>query len=146
MEQNDHPYKDPYDSAADYDQFSLRFIVDTDIDSLGAGESWEGDAYLWWLNLWNTDEIMEYGNEDFHNIACAYWIPLEYVEVKRSGDNVWTVTVGQRGESFVVFWETYYQEIWKEKGKSGKMSLDSEYRRALGSATPFKFITKWTRN
>jgi len=145
--------------TAGYDHFSLRFIVYTDIDSLDEVDgSLEGDAYLWRLNLWNTDEIMVDGDEFNHNIVCAHWIPLEDVVVERSGDE-WTVTVDQCGLTgdgcpasdhgysgrWVAFWETYYQGIWKEKGKSGNFSLDSEYRRAMGSAMPFKFITKWTR-
>ena len=143
-----------------YDHFSLRFIVWTDIDALPDGPTTFAVADLWRLNLWNTDEVMEAGNESDHNVVGAYWIPLEDVVVERSGDE-WTVTVNQCGFEGVdgcplsniegqitrpiVFWETYYQGILKPIGKSGKFNLDSEYRRAVGSGTHFKFVTKWKR-
>jgi hypothetical protein len=160
----------PLHPTEGYDSFNLRFIVHEDIEAIpepsfnAQGEleihSWTGEADLVWLNLWNTDEILVEGNNDEHNIVCAYWRPLEDVVVERLGADGWKVTVDQCGwegeencpendygysEQYIVFWETYYQGIWKPKGKSGKFSLDSEYRWALGGAIPFKFITKWTR-
>ena len=147
--------------TAGYDNFSLRFSVPADIDSLDENNGVLIDnASLWWWNLWNTDEVMVDGDEFDHNVVAAYWIPLEDVVVERVGDE-WTVTVNQCGWPGVdgcpgsdiegqttrpiVFWESYYQGIWIPTGKSGKYSLDSEYRRAVGSGTPFKFITKWKR-
>ena len=146
--------------TAGYDHFSLRFIVYEDIDSLEDGVHEVGDAYLWRLNLWNTDEVMEVGAEFNHNVVCAYWIPLEDVVVERFGDE-WTVTVNQCGmpgvdgcpgsdiegqtSRPVVFWETYYQGFLTPIGKSGKYTIDSEQRWAVASGTPFKFTTKWRR-
>ena len=160
----------PLHPTEGYDSFNLRFIVHEDIEAISEptfneqGElvvhSWKGEADLVWLNLWNTDEIMVDGNNDSHNIVCAYWRPLEDVVVERLGADEWKVTVDQCGwegegncpvndygypEQYIVFWETYYQGIWTPTGKSGKFSLDSEYRWARASATPFKFITKWSR-
>jgi hypothetical protein len=144
----------------DYDHFSLRFIVWTDIDALPDGPTNFAEADLWRLNLWNTDEVMEGGAESDHNVVGAYWIPLEDVVVERAGDE-WTVTVNQCGFEGVdgcpgsdivgqtnrpiVFWETYYQGILTPIGKSGKFNLDSEYRWAVGSGTHFRFVTKWKR-
>jgi hypothetical protein len=156
--------------ALDYDHFSLRFIVWRDVtdpdsyevDPVTGTYSFKDDAYLWRMNLWNTDEVMESGYEDHHNIVCAYWIDLEDVVVEWSGGDEWTVTVDQcgLGESFggvcpdsdyghsgryVIFWETYYQGILTPIGKSGKFTLDSEYRYVQGSGTAFKFVSTWTR-
>jgi len=142
-----------------YDHFSLRFWVNTDIEALDiGGESWEGEGYMWRLNIWNTSDILLTGSEKYHNIEPQWSVPLEGVEVYRSGENEWIITVDQCGVEdgcppsqhghsgrYIAFWETYYQGIEKQKGKSGKTYIDSEYRRALGAATPFKFITKWTR-
>ena len=151
--------------TAGYDYFFLWFNVYEDIDLLEDGVHEVGDAHLARLNLSNTDEVMEFGDEFNHNVVCAHWIPLEDVVVERSGEE-WTVTVNQCGMAGVdgcpgskyvdsqtnrpiVFWETYYQGIWveKERGKSGKFSpsLDSEYRWAVGTGAAFKFVTKWKR-
>jgi len=157
----EQPYGYPtydYHPTTEYKNFSLRVIVYTDIDSITESVPYKGEGYLWRLNLWNTDEIMVAGNEDYHNTVPAYWIPLEGVVVERTGDDEWTMTVNQCGlpagaeclpsehghsGRWVVFWETYYQGIEILKGK--KTRLESEYRWALGTGTPFKFITKWTR-
>jgi len=143
-----------------YDNFSLRFWVNTDIEAIETGDTWEGEGYMWWLNIWNTSDILLAGSEKYHNIVPQWSIPLEGVEVYRSGENEWIITVDQCGPTieggcppslyghsgrYIAFWETYYQGIEKQKGKSGKSYIDSEYRRALGAATAFKFITKWTR-
>jgi hypothetical protein len=141
-----------------YDHFSLRIIVYYDIGAMDIGSTVPNiDGYMWKLNIWNTEETMLEGNEDYHNIVCDYRFPLEGIEVKRSGENEWTIFVDQCGVNeggscptelsgrYIVFHETYYQGIKKTKGKSGKEFIDSEYRKALGAATAFKFITKWTR-
>jgi len=151
--------------TAGYDYFFLWFNVYEDIDLLEDGVHEVGDAHLGRLNLVNTVEVMEDGDEFDHNVVAAYWIPLEDVVVERSGEE-WTVTVNQCGMAGVdgcpgskyvdsqtnrpiVFWETYYQGVWveEERGKSGKFSpsLDSEYRWAVGTGAAFKFVTKWKR-
>ena len=68
-----------------YDHFGLRFWVNTDIEAIDVGNTWEGEGYMWWLNLWNTGETLLEGNEDYHNVICDYTIPLEGVQVYRSG-------------------------------------------------------------
>jgi hypothetical protein len=142
-----------------YDHFGLRFWVNTDIEAIEEGDYWEGEGYMWWLNLWNTGETLLDGNEDYHNIVCDYTIPLEGVRVDRTGANEWIITVDQCGPEgvncppsmhghsgrYIVFWEAYSQGIEKQIGKSGKTSIEAENRRALGGATKFKFQTKWTR-
>ena len=152
MENNAHP-------SYEYDHFSLRFWVNVDIEALEIGESWLGEGYLWWLNIWNTSDILLTGSEQYHNVVPQSSVPLEGVHITRSGENEWIVTVDQCGVAgeecppsayghsgrYIAFWEMYYQGIEKQKGKSGKTYIDSESRRALGAATPFKFITKWTK-
>lgn len=153
MEYNFHP-------SHGYDHFSLRFIVYCDVEAMQLNEEVTVDGYMWWLNIWNTGETLIEGNEDYHNIVPAYWILLEDIGVKKTGDNEWTITVDQCGVNdppgscyskyghsgrYIVFYEFYYQGIEKQKGKSGKTYIESERRYALGAATPFKFITKWTR-
>lgn len=144
-----------------YDHFGLRFWVDTDIEAIEVGDSWTGEGYMWWLNLWNTGETLLEGNEGYHNVVCDYTIPLEGVQVDRTGANEWIITVDQCGPyveggdcppsmhghsgRYIVFWESYSQGIEKQKGKSGKTYINAENRRALGGATKFKFQTKWTR-
>ena len=145
----------------EYDHFGLRFWVNTDIEALGVGDTWIGEGYMWWLHLWNTGDTLLEGNEDYHNVICDYTIPLEGVRVDRTSANEWIITVDQCGPyvdggdcpgslhghsgRYIVFWESYYQGIEKQKGKSGKTYIDSERRWALGGATKFKFQTKWTR-
>jgi hypothetical protein len=142
-----------------YDHFGLRFWVNTDIEAIEVGDTWTGEGYMWRLNLWNTNETLLEGNEDYHNIVCDYTIPLEGVRVDRIGENEWIITVNQCGPEsddcppsmhghsgrYIVFWESYYQGIEKQKGNSGKSYIDSDLRWALGGATKFKFQTKWTR-
>jgi len=144
-----------------YDHFGLRFWVDTNIESIGVGDTWTGEGYMWWLNIWNTGETLVTGSEQYHNIVCDYTIPLEGIQVYRAGQNEWIITIDQCGPyvegeecppsahghsgRYIVFWETYYQGIEKQVGKSGKTSIVSEYRPALGGATRFKFQTIWTR-
>lgn len=142
-----------------YDHFGLRFWVNKDIEDIEVDDTWTGEGYMWWLNLWNTGETLIEGNEDYHNIVCDYTIPLEGVQVYRLGEDEWIITMDQCGPEgrdcepsmhghsgrYIVFWESYYQGIEKQKGKSGKTYIDSERRRALGGATKFKFQTKWTR-
>ncbi len=155
MEDNAHP-------SFGYDHFSLRIIAYCDVEAIALDESVKVDGYMWRINVWNTGDTLLEGNEDYHNIVCAYWILLEDVLVKRSGENEWIITVDQCGfhnpdggnscfskyghsGRYIVFWEYYNQGIEKPIGKSGKSKIDSEKRWALGAATPFKFITKWTR-
>jgi hypothetical protein len=144
-----------------YELFGLRFWVNTDVEAIEIGDTWEGEGYLWWLNIWNTSDILLDGNEKYHNIVPQSSLPLEGAKVYRSGENEWVITVDQCGQYFeggecppsahghsgryIAFWETYYQGIEKPIGKSGKSKIESQTRRALGAATPFKFITKWTR-
>jgi hypothetical protein len=155
MENNAHP-------SFGYDHFSLRIIVYCDVEAIGLDESVTVDGYMWRINVWNTGDTLLEGNEDYHNIVCAYWILLEEVEVFRSGENEWKITVDQCGfhnpdggnscfskyghsGRYIVFYEYYNQGIEKPIGKSGKSKIDSENRWALGAATAFKFVTKWTR-
>ncbi len=144
-----------------YDHFGLRFWLNTDIEAIETGDTWEGEGYLWWFNIWNTSDILLTGNEKYHNVVPQSSIPLEGVEVYRSGENEWEITIDQCGlyvaggecppsayghtGRYIVFWETYYQGIEKPIGKSGKSKIESQTRRALGGATEFKFFTKWTR-
>ncbi len=153
MENNAHP-------SFGYDHFILRFWVYTNIEDID--ESWTGEGYMWKMNVWNTDDTLLSGDEKYHNIICQYSIPLEGVLVERSGENEWKITVDQCGEHvsgtnecqssltnnsgrYIAFWEFYNQGIEKQKGKSGKSSIESERRWALGASTAFKFITRWTR-
>lgn len=144
-----------------YDHFSLRFWVNKDIEAIGIGGSWGGEGYMWRMNVWNTDDTLLSGDEKYHNIICQYSIPLEGVLVERLGENEWKITVDQCGFNepgnecpsvltnnsgrYIAFWEFYYQGIEKQRGKSGKSYIEPVGRRALGGATAFKFITKWTR-
>ncbi|MCK4789514.1 MAG: hypothetical protein KAV87_37580, partial [Desulfobacteraceae bacterium] len=151
MEKYNHP-------SWGYDHFSLRIIVYYDIEAMEIGSSVDNlDGYMWKLNIWNTGDTLLSGDEKYHNIVCDYRFPLEGIEVERSGENEWTITVDQCGVNvegscptelsgrYIVFNETYYQGVEKQKGKSGRTYIDAEYRKAVGSATAFKFITKWTR-
>lgn len=151
MEKYNHP-------SWGYDHFSLRIIVYYDIEAMEIGSSVDNlDGYMWKLNIWNTGDTLLSGDEKYHNIVCDYRFPLEGIEVERSGENEWTITVDQCGVNvegscptelsgrYIVFNETYYQGVEKQKGKSGRTYIDPEYRKAVGAATAFKFITKWTR-
>jgi hypothetical protein len=153
MEQNNHP-------CYGYEQFQLRFWVYTDIEAMEEGETWVGDGYMWRIMLWNTGDTLMTGYEKYHNITTDSRFPLENVEVFKSGENEWIITVDQCGTPldgacppsehgisgrYVVFNEKYYQGVEKQKGKSGRTYIDAEYRKAVGAATAFKFITKWTR-
>jgi hypothetical protein len=146
MEGYDHP-------SHGYDHFSLRFLVDTDIEAIEPGECWPepetcepvGTGYIWRLNVWNTDETLVGADDDYHNVVVKPW-PLSGVSVKRGlapYENEWIITVDQKAvyEHYIPFHETYYQG--KPRGKSGKSN--SEYLWAIGAATPFKFVTKWRR-
>jgi hypothetical protein len=146
-----------------YDHFSLRIIVYYDIEAMETGSSVDNiEGNMWRMNVWNTEDTLLSGDEEYHNIICQYSIPLEGVLVERSGENEWKITVDQCGYNYpdtnncpslltnnsgryIAFWEFYNQGIEKPKGKSGKSSIESERRWALGAATAFKFITKWTR-
>jgi hypothetical protein len=143
MESEAHP-------SYGYREFSLRFWVYTDIESMNPGETRTVDGYMWRLNIWNTGEVLLDGSEDFHNIVCDPAWPLKDVDVYRSGENEWIITVDQNGTvpygPFIIFGEMYQQGIEKTRGKSGKTYIDSEERYAIKAATPFKFITKWTRS
>jgi len=156
MKNNAHP-------SFGYDHFSLRIIVYYDIEAMGIGSSMDNiDGHMWKINVWNTGDTLLPGDEKYHNIICQYSIPLEGVLVERSGENEWKITVDQCGKHdpetnncpslltnnsgrYIAFWEYYNQGIEKPIGKSGKSSIKSEPRWALGAATAFKFITKWTR-
>lgn len=137
-----------------YNDFFLRFIVYCDVEAIAVDDSVTVDGYMWKINV--------EGSENYHNIVCAYWILLEDVLVERTGENEWTITVDQCGVHdpeggnpcfskygntgrYIVFYEHYNQAVERQKGKSGKSYIDYEERWALGAATPFKFITKWTR-
>lgn len=156
MQNNAHP-------SFGYDHFSLRIIVYYDIEAMDTGNSVDNiEGYMWRMNIWNTEDTLLSGDEEYHNIICQYSIPLEGVLVERSGENEWKITVDQCGYHdpdtnncpslltnnsgrYIAFWEFYNQGIEKPIGKSGKSSIESERRWALGAATAFKFITKWTR-
>jgi hypothetical protein len=154
MEEYNHP-------SFGYNDFSLRIIVYCDIEDIEQDDPVTVDGYMWHLNVSNTGDTLLSGDEKYHNIVCAYWILLEDVLVERTGENEWKITVDQCGFNdpgenncaskyghtgrYIVFYEYYNQGIEKPIGKSGKSKIDSEKRWALGAATPFKFITKWTR-
>jgi len=74
-----------------YDHFSLRFWVNKDIEAIAIDGSWEGEGYMWKMNVWNTDDTLLSGDEKYHNIICQYSIPLEGVLVERSGENEWNM-------------------------------------------------------
>jgi len=128
-----------------YDHFVLTIRVYNDIEnSLDPGTQVTADTYMYNLDVWNTKDALEIGDEYFHNVTSRGW--LRGTVIERIDENRWAVTVSQE---LVPFYEGYWKEEKEERGKSGKYFTRSKYYDVLGARTkeefPFKFRTIWTR-
>lgn len=127
-----HPYSGVED---DYYYVDLELSVKCDIEKIGQdlpNPHYTSGSLR--LKIWNTDDILKTGYEDFHNISCRREFE-EYEEnilIERSDGNAWTITIDD-----ILYVFEHYFGIFKGKRWENKFPIRTE--------TPFKLITQWSK-